>query len=116
MTSATDIIECPLCRVPHRGGASRCDACGQPLDEPPDVRALNAERLNRKLQLLGALASILLMLVLNFWVFGGEAYAVALAPFGWLLWAWRRLHALNRNMARLAEEATKRSQVPIVPS
>jgi hypothetical protein len=112
MTNAADIIECPLCRVPHRAGASRCDACGQPLDEPPDLGALDAERLNRKLQVVGAIATILLMLVLNYWVFGGGAYAVALAPFGWLLWAWTRLHALNRNLARLAEEAARGAKSP----
>jgi hypothetical protein len=59
----------------------------------------------RKIEIAGAVGVIVAMVVLNDLVFGGGAFVLALAPFGWLLWSWRRLHVLRKRLVRIKQPA-----------
>ena len=100
MTEVT-IVQCPLCGVPHRAAAVKCDSCGQPLHVLPDTEGMEKECRRRKLEMAGAAAAIAAMIALNELMFRGDAFILALAPFGWILWSGRRLYALRRGLARV---------------
>jgi hypothetical protein len=98
--SATEIIECPLCGVPHRLGAVTCDGCGQPLHERPDVAALKEEYARRKRDIALSVVAIVAMIALNDAVFGGAGFVISTAPLGWLGWSLIRFRTLKRALAR----------------
>jgi hypothetical protein len=93
--SPAEVIECPLCGVPHRVGAVNCDGCGHPLGVRPDFDAMRDEY-----EL--AAAAIVAMVALNVLLFGGAGYIIATAPIGWLAWSWMRFRVLKRALAREA--------------
>ena len=98
--SSAGIVECPLCGVPHRTAAVTCDGCGQPLHVRPDLAGMKAEYRRRRYHMAGSLAVIVGMLVVNWALFGGGAYVIALAPIGWFGWSWTRARTLKRALER----------------
>jgi hypothetical protein len=102
MTNAVELIYCPLCELPHRVGAVRCDGCDQVLRERPDIDAMRSELSRRKRDMAVAGAVIFVMMVLNLTVlasYGG--FVIVTAPVGWCFWSWIRYRALSRCLARL---------------
>ena len=95
-----EIIRCPLCDLPHRVGAIKCDGCDQPLDSKPDFDSMRRELVTRRRHVVMAASLIVLMLLLNIFLFGGEGFIVVSAPGAWLVWSWMRARALARRLAR----------------
>jgi hypothetical protein len=104
MTSpGPDLIYCPLCNLPHRMGAVRCDGCDQALHEPVDLGQVRDERAARKQDMTLALVMIVALLVLNL-ALGGYVggFILPLAPLGWLIRSWIRLRATTQRLARVS--------------
>jgi hypothetical protein len=102
-----NVIECPLCGLPHRPGAVFCDACGQRLDSRPDLDELRAEYRRRKQTRLVAAACVVGMLVLNFVVFRGTVFIVVFAPVGWFGWNEVRIGQLRKALDRAAQKSRR---------
>jgi len=68
---AENVIECPLCGLPHRSSAHRCEACDQDLRSTPAFPELRAELRERQRNMMLGGVGIVAMIVLNVALFGG---------------------------------------------
>jgi hypothetical protein len=103
-TPGAPIIHCPLCDVPHRLEAVRCDSCLQPLHEPVDYDALRSELLvrgrNAALGLVGVVGMLTLMMVMTR-VVAGVIYVPA---FVWTFRNAKRFLGLRRWLTKAKRE------------
>jgi hypothetical protein len=79
----TDIVRCLLCDTPNRRGTVSCDDCDQPLDALIDPNILQDELAGLRTPIALALAGVVAMIVINWLLFGGAGYIIAIAPLGW---------------------------------
>jgi hypothetical protein len=95
-----EIVRCPLCDQLHASSAERCEDCGQPLHEALDFERLRDEHDARRRNVGLAVAAFVAMIAINFGLFGGGGFFIALAPLSWLAWNWRRWRALRAGLLR----------------
>ena len=100
MGTPDELIECPLCALPHERAATKCDECGQDLRSKPTPADLHAElKLRQRHMALAALA-ILTMIALNIAFFGGAGYLLSVVPIAWLGNSWLRSRVLRAHFER----------------
>jgi len=76
-------VPCPLCKTPCSSRATICDVCEQPLDQAPDLAALEEERRELRSKIGLAVVASLALVAGSFLFFGGLGFFV-LAPGAWL--------------------------------
>jgi hypothetical protein len=103
-----NIILCPLCGVPHRLGAVRCESCGQQLNAPVDLAALDDEARRHRANIVKAAFGIAAMIALNVACIGhAGGFVIVTAPLGWLVWSVARYRAIRRRLTRGAPEGVE---------
>jgi hypothetical protein len=100
------VAYCEVCRLSHRKDAIACEACSHPLGSAPDWSAVRGSRDSHGRQALVALAVVVGMLLLNYWVWGGAGYILALGPVAWLVRSAMRYRVLARAVAHQDEPPT----------
>lgn len=90
------LIACPLCGLAHRQGATVCDGCHHPLNQPLDKKARQQQLRQSKIGMFGGAALVALMLLANVVWFGGAGGILLVAPLGWLVISATRYRALTR--------------------
>lgn len=97
------LISCPLCGLPHRAVARRCDNCKQPLHEPLAPVALADELSKTRRNIWLSVAIAVALLAVNAWLFetvGGfvRGFVMFIVPVGFIVVHWNRFSALKRHL------------------
>jgi hypothetical protein len=100
MADLDDSVSCEVCGLPHRRGVAICEDCRHVLGRAPDWPAIRGRRSSYATQCGAALAVTVGMLWLNFVLFGGAGYIVAMAPVVWLVMSGYRYRVLSTCLAR----------------
>jgi hypothetical protein len=82
---SAEVAYCEVCRLSHRKDAIVCEACSHPLGGAPGWSAVRGRRDSHLRHSLVALAVVVGMLLLNYWMWGGAGYILALGPVAWLV-------------------------------
>ena len=98
MTQAADgpTISCEVCDLLHKASAERCDRCNHALGTTPDWNALRAEVPKLRWWIVLGAVVFVVMVALNFMVFGGAGMVILTAPIGWIMYSSYRLWVLRR--------------------
>jgi hypothetical protein len=109
-TPDAHVVHCPLCDVPHRSGATRCDSCSQPLHEPVDLDALRRDLSACGRAVALGLVGMVAMVGLNVLI-GGRVGVMffSVPPLAWLVKNAARYRVVRGWLARCAEVAERRS-------